>query len=137
MLRKHASTPDPVLSMIPDRGTLANYAFWAHFAHVAEAVYKCCSSSIGIDVYSRTFFATMAHQEKAFGDTKVEHYDAQYNEDISKLADNVQYGNAGIAGVLKSPFVLGAAFLASTGGFSWVSLHTLYLHCHYMARLAS
>lgn len=63
----------------------------------------------------------MAYKSKSFSEEKVEHYDTQHSEDLSALADNVQYGKAGIVGVLRSPFVLGAAFLASTGGFSWVS----------------
>ncbi|KAF4966810.1 hypothetical protein FSARC_5555 [Fusarium sarcochroum] len=37
----------------------------------------------------------------------------------TKLADNVAYGPGGIAGVIQSPFVFGAAFLASLGGFSF------------------
>ena len=37
----------------------------------------------------------------------------------TKLADSVAYGPGGIRGVIQSPFVFGAAFLASLGGFSF------------------
>ncbi|KAF5011646.1 hypothetical protein FDECE_2253 [Fusarium decemcellulare] len=37
----------------------------------------------------------------------------------TRLADDVAYGPGGIAGVVQSPFVAGAAFLASLGGFSF------------------
>ena len=62
----------------------------------------------------------MAYDKEAEHDVKIEQYDSQHSEDIGVLADNVQYGHAGLRGVLSSPYVLGAAFLASTGGFSWV-----------------
>ena len=35
------------------------------------------------------------------------------------LADSVSYGPGGIRGLISSPFVFGAAFLASLGGFSF------------------
>jgi MFS family permease len=37
----------------------------------------------------------------------------------TRLADSVAYGPGGIRGVIQSPFVFGAAFLASLGGFSF------------------
>ena len=55
-----------------------------------------------------------------------EHVD--YKEDLSnvptaelpdKLAEQVSYGPGGIRGLASSPYVLGAAFLASLGGFSF------------------
>ena len=63
----------------------------------------------------------MAYEKDSAQVTKVDSNDMLHNEDIGVLAESVQYGQAGIRGVLKSPYVLGAAFLASTGGFSWVS----------------
>lgn len=56
---------------------------------------------------------------------------AEYREDVSQmqtiatadlpdlLAEDVAYGPGGIKGLLGSPFVFGAAFLASLGGFSF------------------
>lgn len=35
------------------------------------------------------------------------------------LAEEVSYGKNGLAGIIESPFVFGAAFLASLGGFSF------------------
>ena len=64
--------------------------------------------------------------EKKDTATFAQHHEVDHNAtSTEKLADNVQYGKAGILGVLSSPYVLGAAFLASTGGFSWVRF---YLH---------
>lgn len=39
--------------------------------------------------------------------------------DVLHLADDVSYGPNGIRGLISSPYVLGAAFLASLGGFSF------------------
>ena len=56
----------------------------------------------------------------------IEH--ADHKEDLSgipssefpdKLAEQVSYGPSGIRGLASSPYVLGAAFLASLGGFSF------------------
>lgn len=56
----------------------------------------------------------------------VEHVD--HNEDLSaiptaelpdRLAEQVSYGPTGVRGLVSSPYVLGAAFLASLGGFSF------------------
>lgn len=35
------------------------------------------------------------------------------------LAENVSYGPGGVKGIVSSPYVFGAAFLASLGGFSF------------------
>lgn len=39
--------------------------------------------------------------------------------DTLHLADDVSYGPNGFRGLISSPYVLGAAFLASLGGFSF------------------
>ena len=38
---------------------------------------------------------------------------------IDHLADDVSYGSTGVRGLVSSPYVLAAAFLASLGGFSF------------------
>lgn len=43
------------------------------------------------------------------------------------LAEDVSYGPGGVAGVIQSPYVLAAAFLASFGGFSF-GYGTLIMH---------
>ena len=40
------------------------------------------------------------------------------NELADRLAEQVSYGPGGVRGLLGSPYVFGAAFLASLGGFS-------------------
>ncbi|KAK5080296.1 hypothetical protein LTR70_008739 [Exophiala xenobiotica] len=60
----------------------------------------------------------------AFGEGKAEHLEndlapATTAEDQTVLADNVAYGPGGIKGIVSSPFVFGAAFIASLGGFSF------------------
>lgn len=61
-----------------------------------------------------------------FGEEKVEHVAHDHSlqsiptaELPTTLADNVSYGPSGIKGIVGSPFVFGAAFLASLGGFSF------------------
>jgi len=53
---------------------------------------------------------------------------AEHHEDLSpiltadlpdRLAESVSYGPGGIRGIISSPYVLGAAFLASLGGYSF------------------
>lgn len=46
-----------------------------------------------------------------------------------KLAEQVDYGPGGIRGLASNPFVFGAAFLASLGGFSFGYDQVCCLHC--------
>jgi len=60
----------------------------------------------------------------ALGEGKAEHLEndlapATTAEDPTVLADNVAYGPGGIKGIVSSPFIFGAAFIASLGGFSF------------------
>lgn len=51
---------------------------------------------------------------------KIEHLDIIHTADLpSNLADDIAYGPSGLRGLTGSPYVLGAAFLASMGGFSF------------------
>lgn len=59
---------------------------------------------------------------KAIDKTDIEHHEdaAIKSEEITDiLIENVSYGPNGIRGLISSPYVLGAAFLASLGGFSF------------------
>lgn len=55
--------------------------------------------------------STIAHDENLMVDIPA--------VDIVHLADDVSYGPSGVRGLISSPYVLGAAFLASLGGFSF------------------
>lgn len=61
----------------------------------------------------------------AVGEIKAEHVENDNLEAIptaelpTMIAENVSYGPDGIKGLVSSPFVFGAAFLASLGGFSF------------------
>lgn len=63
----------------------------------------------------------MAYSEKATEaqqEASIEH--AEHERGLSHvLASQVQYDNAGLGGILRSPYVFGAALLASFGGFSF------------------
>ena len=65
-------------------------------------------------------------ESKPASDNSADHLD--HKEDLSniptaefpdKLAEQVSYGPSGVRGIVSSPYVLGAAFLASLGGFSF------------------
>lgn len=65
-------------------------------------------------------------EDKAYLDARAEHVD--HKDDLApistaefpdKLAEEVSYGPGGIRGLASSPYVLGAAFLASLGGWSF------------------
>ncbi|KAF2146198.1 uncharacterized protein K452DRAFT_315426 [Aplosporella prunicola CBS 121167] len=50
----------------------------------------------------------------------LEHIEAIHTVDLpERLAEDVSYGPGGIRGIIASPYVCGAAFLASLGGFSF------------------
>src|SRR5690349_7907610 len=61
----------------------------------------------------------------AFGQEQSEHVETQALGPVptaelpTTLAENVSYGPGGIKGIISSPYVFGAAFLASLGGFSF------------------
>lgn len=59
----------------------------------------------------------------AIGEGKAQHIENDLDHvdttDPTALADNVSYGPGGIKGIVSSPFVFGAAFIASLGGFSF------------------
>lgn len=61
----------------------------------------------------------------AVGESRAQHIERDDLEPVhtaelpTALAENVSYGPDGIKGLVSSPFVFGAAFLASLGGFSF------------------
>ncbi|MCJ1305505.1 hypothetical protein MMC08_008319 [Hypocenomyce scalaris] len=61
--------------------------------------------------------------EKGLENGHVQHAENVQHEPSAALADvlaeNVSYGPRGVSGLLSSPYVFGAAFLASLGGFSF------------------
>lgn len=56
------------------------------------------------------------HQEKI---ANVQHLDTVSDELPVVLADHVSYGPSGVRGLISSPYIFGAALLASLGGFSF------------------
>lgn len=61
----------------------------------------------------------MSKEKFSVGDVDVETYHQENVADEAVLADHVSYGSSGIKGLLSSPYVFGAALLASLGGFSF------------------
>lgn len=58
--------------------------------------------------------------EKAPNDAVSMREEVVSKEDMPALdAEEVHYGYSGMRGILKSPYVFGAALLASMGGFSY------------------
>lgn len=53
------------------------------------------------------------------GTTHVEKVDSMPSNHYALAHENVSYGKSGLAGLAASPYVVGAAALASMGGFSF------------------
>jgi hypothetical protein len=66
--------------------------------------------------------------EKRSDGLAVEHQETLTSDSVGKTtidvpvgiyADDISYGYSGIRGIIKSPYIFGAALLASMGGFSY------------------
>lgn len=66
---------------------------------------------------STSKYLNNASQHKEHASDSVEQLET--NELPTVLAEHVSYGPNGVCGLIASPYVFGAALLASLGGFSW------------------
>jgi len=94
-----------------------------HHAAMAQTAYRDHALKRSVDLspadsesYTEALENIQTHQTAG---TKGELAPFPTAEFPDKLAEQVTYGKGGVAGLIGNPFIFGAAFLASLGGFSF------------------